>query len=108
MYFLTLSGFFIGLAFSITANFRPENILFITMLMTTVFYIIALAACSFFIKFIDTKGDYASKHGQIERTLDKFVKALEKREQNLRDSVEFLDNLEKDLSHSKKGEEFIV
>lgn len=77
--FSVVAGFFMGLIFSIIKFSQGELIILWTIIWTVVFYLIALCAASFYMRFID----YDKKKVNIRKldsTLDYYVKEFDKRE----------------------------
>lgn len=77
--FSVVAGFFIGLIFSIVKFSQGELIILWTIIWTIVFYLIALCAASFYMKFID----YDNKRVNIRKldsTLEYYVKEFDKQE----------------------------
>jgi hypothetical protein len=107
IYFLTACGFFLGLLYSIFVDLGPIDICLSAMLLSMVFYIIGLASTSFFIRFVDMQSNFNIDRKQKEDALDKIVLRLEKREKFIRDSHEFIENLEKEFlaQDEKKNKE---
>ncbi len=96
IYFATISGFFIGIIFSILNNFGFFNFLFATFLTTAVFYIIALASVSFFIKFLNIRQIVYFDKKQIDEILDVQIKSLEKNEDYINENYEFIKLIEEE------------
>jgi len=96
IYFATVSGFFIGLIFSILKDFSVENILFSTFLITLLFYLIALASVAFFIKFINVKQVVFFDKKEIDSVLDVQIKELERKEENILINYEFIKQIEEE------------
>ncbi len=96
IYFSASSGFFIGVIFSILHELDFENFIFATVLITAVFYLLALASISFFVKYLDIKKViYFDKH-EIDSILDVQIRELEKKEDFIYESYEFIKQIEQD------------
>ncbi|MBN1839880.1 MAG: hypothetical protein JW802_07560 [Campylobacterales bacterium] len=102
IYFFTTCGFFIGLMFSILNFSEPEEILFYTLEITLVFYlIIHVAVISFFdfdkiATFIFDKKDH-------ENIGDYFIQELESREKVMDNLLASLDNMNQQYEKFMKG-----
>ena len=101
IYFLTLSGFFIGLLFAIFEGLEPGMIFYVTVGVTSIFYMIGLASSSLFVKFIDLKIDYDMHRDKKEEYLEKVIVALEKREKYIDEVHSFIENLEKEFEEKQ-------
>jgi len=97
IYFLTVSGFFIGLLFSIFEGLEPGLMFYVTIGVTTIFYMIGLASASFFVKYVDLKVDYDLGTDKKEEYIKKVVLALEKREKYIDEVHSFIEDLEKEF-----------
>jgi uncharacterized membrane protein len=106
IYFLTVCGFFIGIIFSMVATIEPAMVLWTTISITAVFYMIGLASTSWFIKHIDIKAAYTLNRDYYEEQLDKARDQIEKRESYIRDSTRFIRKLEEEILQ-KKDEDLI-
>jgi len=96
IFFLASSGFFIGIIFSVLHNLDFEQFLYATVLITAVFYLLGLASVTFFIKFLDIKKIiYFNKH-EIDQILDVQIKELEKKEDFILESYEFIKQVEEE------------
>jgi hypothetical protein len=96
IYFATVSGFFIGLIFSILKGFSVEELLLYTFLITMVFYLIALASVAFFVKYLDIKQvEYFDKK-EVDSVLDVQIKELEKKEDSILNNYEFIKKVEEE------------
>jgi len=96
IFFLASSGFFIGIIFSILHNLDFQEFLYATILITAVFYLLGLASVTFFIKFLDIKKIiYFNKH-EIDQILDVQIKELEKKEDFILESYEFIKQIEEE------------
>lgn len=102
IYFFTTCGFFIGLMFSILNFSEPEEILFYTLEITLVFYlIIHVVVISFFdfdkiATFIFDKKDH-------ENIGDYFIQELESREKVMDNLLASLDNMNQQYEKFMKG-----
>jgi len=96
IFFLASSGFFVGIMFSILHDLEFQEFLYATLLITALFYLLGLAAVTFFIKYLDIKKImYFNKH-EIDDILDIQIKELEKKEDFILESYEFIKQIEKD------------
>jgi len=101
IYFLTVSGFFTGLFFSILSGMDAFDIFVWALVISSIFYIIGLGSAGMFIKYVDLKTGYDLKREHKEEFLDKIVLFLEKREKYIQDSHHFIENLEKEFLTKK-------
>ena len=96
IFFLASSGFFVGIIFSILHNLDFAEFLYATFMITAVFYLLGLATVTFFIKFLDIKRIiYFNKH-EIDEILDVQIKELEKKEDFILESYEFIKKIEEE------------
>jgi hypothetical protein len=96
IFFLASSGFFIGLIFSVLHGLDIEHFLYATVMITALFYLLGLASVTFFIKYLDIKKVvYFNKH-EIDEILDVQIKELEKKEDFILESYEFIRQIEKE------------
>ncbi len=96
IFFLASSGFFVGIIFSILHNLDFDEFLYATFMITAVFYLLGLATVTFFIKFLDIKRIiYFNKH-EIDEILDVQIKELEKKEDFILESYEFIKKIEEE------------
>jgi len=96
IYFATTSGFFIGIIYSIIRGLDFFNFLFTTFLLTAVFFIIAQASVAFFIKYLDVKNIVYFDKKAIDEILNMQIKELEKNENFIYESYEFIKQVEKE------------
>ena len=102
IYFFTISGFFIGLMFSILNFPEPENILFYTFEITLFFYlIIHIAVMNFFDfnrigKLIFNKKDH-------ENISEYFIQELDAREKVMESLLVSIDNMNQKYEKIMKG-----
>ncbi len=106
IYFSASSGFFIGVIFSIIHDLDVFNFLFVVFLLTSIFYILALASSAFFIKYLNLKNITYLEKDKIENVLDYQIKELEKKEDFILESYEFIKSIEEEeinfLKHKKR------
>jgi len=96
IFFLASSGFFIGIIFSVLHELDFAEFLYTTFLITSVFYLLGLASVTFFVKYLDIKRViYFNKH-EIDEILDVQIKELEKKEDFILESYEFIRQIEKE------------
>jgi len=96
IYFSVISGFFIGIIFSILKGLSIFDFLFATFLITAIFYIVSLASVSFFVKFLDMKQIVYLNKYEIDEILDMQIKSLEKNENYIMENYEFIRKIEED------------
>jgi len=96
IYFFSVSGFFIGLLFAILQNFEPFDFLVAVMIVFFLFYIIALASTSFFIKYLSVKNIFDLDKVNLEKTIDIQIEELDKREESIREAYYFIKELEEE------------
>jgi hypothetical protein len=96
IYFATVSGFFIGIIFSIIKGLDATDFIFATILTTLVFYLIALGSVAFFIKFLDVKKIVFFNKHEVDNILDVQIKELEKKENFILESYEFIKQIEQE------------
>ncbi|MGD9969860.1 MAG: hypothetical protein AB7S65_05345 [Sulfuricurvum sp.] len=80
VYFLTVQGFFISVAFGIVEATSAENLLGLVILITSFFYLFAHIVVAFYFQTLTSKTYYFPKTAH-EHNLDYFVRELNKREQ---------------------------
>ncbi|NPA11281.1 MAG: hypothetical protein GXO62_03470 [Epsilonproteobacteria bacterium] len=103
IYFATVSGFFIGVSFSIFKGLEPFDFLFATALLSALFYLIALGSVAFFVKFVDIKQLVLLKKDEIDSILDMQIAELEKKEDFILENYEFIKKIEEEeLQYIKK------
>ena len=96
IYFASVSGFFIGIIFSILKGLDFFDFLFATFLVTAIFYLVSLAGVSFFIKFLNIRQiAFFNKH-QVDEILDVQIKELEKCEDFIIQSYDFIKKIEEE------------
>ena len=96
VYFATISGFFIGIIFAILNNLSFFNFLFATFLITAIFYLISLATVAFFIKFVNIRQIVFFNKNQVDEILDMQIKDLEKCEDFIIESFNFIKKIEEE------------
>jgi len=96
IYFSVVSGFFMGIVYSILKGFDFFYFLFAVFLITSLFYLISLAAVSFFLKYLDIKKIVFFDKIEIDSVLDVQIKELEKREEFIYESYEFIKKIEEE------------
>jgi hypothetical protein len=70
--------------------------MYATLLITALFYLLGLGSVTFFIKYLDLKKImYFDKHG-IDQVLDVQIKELEKKEDFILESYEFIKQIEEE------------
>jgi len=96
IYFSVISGFFIGIIFSILKGLDVFEFLMATFLITAVFYLISLASVSFFIKFLNIKQIVYFNKYEMDEILDMQIKNLEKNENYIMENYEFIKKIEEE------------
>lgn len=77
--FITSQGFFIGMIFAVLKFDDPIAILFASLIVTGIFYMLGQISVSYFVRAIAVKMGNFPK-AEHEYMLDEFAKALQKRE----------------------------
>ncbi len=77
--FLTVQGFFLGLAFAVLKAQSATDILTYTLLITIFFYLFSHISIAMYYRTYVAKKSYFPKAGH-ERELDHFIREIEKRE----------------------------
>jgi len=96
IYFATVSGFFIGIIYSIVTGLDFFDFLIATFLITAVFYIIALGGVALFIKFLDIKNIVFFDKRSIDEIINLQIKELEKSENYIYENYQFIQEIEKE------------
>ncbi len=96
IYFSTVSGFFIGIIYSILKNFEFSDFLFTTFLLTAVFYLISIAGMAFFVKYLDIKKFQFFNKNTIDEVLNIQIKELEKNENFIYENYQFIKQIDKE------------
>jgi len=96
IFFLASSGFFIGVIFSILHDLDFENFIYATVLITALFYILGLASVTFYVKYIDIKTFSYFNKKEIDEILDIQIHELEKKEDFILESYEFIKQIEEE------------
>lgn len=102
IYFFTASGFFIGLMFSILNFSEPEEILFYTLEITLVFYLIIHVAVMNFFDF-DRMATFIFDKKDHENIGDYFIQELENREKVMDGLLASIDNMNQHYDKIMKG-----
>ncbi len=97
IYFITVCGFFIGLVFSILSHSNPIHVVWSTITITIIFYIISLAVSGYFIKNSAIKPSYSLKSEFYDIQLNKAISQIQRRERFLRDAQRYIEDLEAEL-----------
>ena len=96
IYFLSVSGFFIGIIFATFQEFEPFEFLFAVGVTFVVFYLVAIASTGFFIKYLAVKNIfYLDKEG-LEKTIDMQINELDKKEDLIREAYYFIRQVEEE------------
>ena len=96
IFFLASCGFFIGVIFSILKELDFEEFLYATLLLTSIFYLIGLATVSMFIKYLDIRKIIYFNKNQIDSVINAQIKELEKKEDFILESYEFIKKIEEE------------
>ena len=96
IYFATVSGFFIGIIFSIIKGFDVFDFLFATFMITALFYLVSLGSVALFIKFLDIKQIVFFNKYEVDEILDMQIKSLEKNENFIMENYEFIKQVEEE------------
>ena len=96
IYFLTSSGFFIGLFFAVLKDFSVEQIIYFTLLMTSIFYLIGLITVAFYIKYVNIKNINFFRKEEIDNILDVQIKELERKEDSILYNYYFIKEIEEE------------
>ncbi|MDD3344675.1 MAG: hypothetical protein PHR87_14015 [Sulfurospirillaceae bacterium] len=102
IYFFTICGFFIGLIFSVLNFSEPENILFYTLEITLVFYLIIHVAVMNFFDF-ERVGRFVFNKQDHEQIGDYFISELESREKVIDGLLSSLDIMNQQYEKIMKG-----
>jgi len=96
IYFLSVCGFFLGIIFGILKDLDVEKFLYSIFVLTALFYIIGLGVVTFFIKYLDIRKVVYLDKKEIDSILDVQIKELEKKEDFIYESYEFIKKIEND------------
>jgi low affinity Fe/Cu permease len=106
IYFLSVTGFFMGIIFAIVQGFEPFEFIFAVLVIFSLFYILAIASISFFIKYLSIKNIFYLDKDGLERTIDYQINELDRKEDMIREAYYFIRKIEEeelDLYHKNKG-----
>ncbi len=96
IYFATICGFFIGVLFSLFYNLDIADFLYVTVLMTMLFYALALGSVAFYIKFVDIKKSVYFNVKNIDDIINIQIGELEKYENFIFESYKFIEKIEQE------------
>jgi len=96
IYFATVSGFFIGIIYSVLAGLDVFYFLFATFLITAIFYLISLSSVAFFVKFLDIKEIVFFEKKEIDEILNLQIANLEKTENFIYENYKFIKEIEEE------------
>ena len=96
IYFLTVTGFFIGLMFAILNEFEPLYFLYVVMLNSFLFYMIGIASSGFFIKYLSIKQIFELDKESLEMAMDMQIQELDKKEDLIREAHYFIKQIEEE------------
>ncbi len=102
IYFFTICGFFIGLVFSILNFGEPEDILFYTLEITLVFYLIIHVAVISFFDF-NRIGKMVFDKQNHESVGDYFIQELDSREKVIDSLLGSIDMMNQQYEKFMKG-----
>ena len=102
IYFFTICGFFIGLVFSIFNFSEPEDILFYTLEITLVFYLIIHVAVISFFDF-NRIGKMVFDKQNHESVGDYFIQELDSREKVIDSLLGSIDMMNQQYEKFMKG-----
>jgi len=94
IFFLTVSGFFIGLLFTLVKVDNPFMVLFYTIVITITFYTIAIISTSFFIQSIKYEDGFINKKG-YDGIYDAIDQQIDEREKKAEEIYRFIHDLVK-------------
>ena len=107
IYFGAVSGFFIGIIFGIIKEFSIFDFLAVVVFMSAIGYILGLIGVSFYIKYIDLRKIVFFNKKEIDEILETQIKELEKKENFILESYEFIKQIEQEelnlIKSSKKA-----
>ena len=103
IYFFTICGFFIGLIFSILNFDEPEHILFYTLEITLVFYLIIHVAVMNFFDF-SRMGKTVFNKQDHESIGDYFIQELDSREKVMETLLGSIDSMNQKYEKIMKGQ----
>jgi len=96
IYFLSVTGFFIGVIFAVMQGFEPMQFLWAVMVIFVVFYILAMASTSFFIKYVSVKNIFHLDKENLEKTIDFQINELDRKEDLIREAYYFIRKIEEE------------
>ena len=96
IYFLSVTGFFIGILFATFQGFEPFDFLWAVVITFSIFYMIAIASTSFFIKYLSVKNIFHLDKDNLEKTIDYQINELDKKEDLIRESYYFIKKIEEE------------
>jgi len=101
----TVTGFFIGMLYSIMGDQNAIELVVNSILFTMGFYSFSQLVLAFYLKFIDVQeGDFPK--GQYEETLDEYIDELEDKEERVMPEKQKFDNeVNQQLNRMQRGEQ---
>jgi len=90
VYFFTVQGFFVGIAFGVLKSFNAEQLLIYTFFITAFFYLFFHVIIAFYYKTAMPK-DYFFPKEHHEKQLDYFVVEINKREKLIDSAIKITD-----------------
>jgi hypothetical protein len=100
VYFLTVSGFFIGTVFSVLNFNNVEEILLFSIAITFFFYLFAHVALTYFVNFGSLRKLVFDK-AKYEKISDFFIKDLDVREQKIKQNIAHIREMYEDIPLEK-------
>jgi len=91
--FLTVTGFFIGVLFSVIMAVSPIELVVNTILFTMGFYSFANLSLAFYIKNIEHSAQNVFPKENLETELDKIIENLDKKEEKFMPQKENYKNI---------------
>jgi len=106
IYFLSVTGFFIGLIFAVFQGLEPFDFLMAVFIIFILFYMVALASTSFFIKYLSVKNIFDLDKEGLEKMIDTQINELDKKEEMIREAHFFIKKIEEEelLFYNKNKE----
>ncbi len=102
VHFFTVQGFFIGIIFGILKSFSPEYLLIYALLITVFFYLFSHLIVAFYYRTKTGKVYYFAKD-EHEKSLDFFVKEINKREKILDVAIKITEDAIKANSRDQEA-----
>lgn len=102
--FFTVTGFFIGMLYSIMGDFNAIELVINSVLFTMGFYSFSHLVLAFYIKYVDVdSGSFPKK--QYEKDLDGYIEELEDQEEKVMPQKELFESeVNKQLDRIQRGD----